>query len=105
MPSRTELIRELQRVAALPPNSGRSALAKASALHQLLRLEDETGLAEAERHLWDEDRDPKEQVDALDWHPDPDSPFAELDASDTVATRRRWWLALAAQPRRRGRVA
>ena len=105
MPSRRDLIRELQRVAAWPPSSGRHAAAKASALRELLRLEDELALTGAEQRLWDTDRDSDDQVDALDWHPDPDSPFAELDAADTVGTRRRWWLALAAEPRRRGRMA
>ena len=104
MPSRRrDLIQELQRVAALPPSSGRTAIAKTTALRALLRLEDGSALSDPEQRLWDENRDPQEQVDALDWHPDPDSPFAELDGSDTVGTRRRWWLALAAdRPRRRG---
>jgi hypothetical protein len=79
----------------VPPSSGRHATAKASALRQLFRLEDESALTDPEERLWDEDRDPNEQVDALDWYPEPGSPFAELDASDTVATRRRWWLAAA----------
>jgi hypothetical protein len=104
MPSRRDLIAELHRVAALPPSSGRHAAAKASALRELLRIEDESDLTGSEERLWDEDRDPEDRVDALDWHPDPDSPFAELDAADTVATRRNSWLALAAQPRRRGPV-
>ena len=104
MPSRRDLIQELQRVAALSPNSGPTAIAKTTALRALLRLEDESALTGPEQRLWDEDRDPNERVDALDWYPDPDSPFAELDASDTVATRRAWWLALAAAPRPRSRV-
>ena len=52
MPSRRDLIAELQRVAALPPSSGRHAVAKASALRQLLRLEDEPVLTEPEQRLW-----------------------------------------------------
>ena len=106
MPSRRrDLIHELQRVAELPPSSGRTAIAKTTALRALLRLEGESVLTGPEERLWDEDRDPAERVTERDWHPDPEGSFAELDASDTVATRRRWWLALAAQPRRTGRVA
>ena len=93
MPSRRDLIAELHRLAALPPDSGRHAVAKASAIRELLRLEGESVLSGPEQRLWDEDRDPGDQVDALDWHPTPDLPLAELDAADTVATRRRWWLA------------
>lgn len=104
MPSRRDLIQELHRLAALPPDSGRHAAAKASAIRELLRIEDGATLTEPEQRLWDEDRDPEEQVDELDWHPTPDLPLAELDAGDTVATRRHWWLALAAGPRRTGPV-
>jgi hypothetical protein len=96
-----ELIRtELRRLARLSPDSGRAAQAKATALRALLRLDGPAGreLTEAERHLWDEGRDPKEQVDDLDWHPDPDDPFADLDVVETVGARRRWWLALAGAP-------
>ena len=100
MPSRRDLIAELQRVAALPQSSGRHAVAKASALRQLLRLEDEPVLTEPEQRLWDEDRDPNERVDALDWHPNPDSPFAELELCHMVGQRRRWWLALNGDRRR-----
>ena len=85
MPSRRDLIKELQRVAALPPSSGRHAAAKASALRELLRLDDESALSEPEQRLRDEDRDPNERVDALDWHPTPDLPLA----SSTRPTRSR----------------
>jgi hypothetical protein len=40
--------------------------------------------------LFDEGRDPDEQVRPDDWHPAP-SEFDELDAGDTVAMRRRWY--------------
>jgi hypothetical protein len=96
------LIHELERLAAVAPNSGRAAVAKASAIRELLRLQGESVLSGPEERLWDEERDPNEQVDALDWHPTPELPLAERDASDTVGTRRRWWLALAAGRSRRG---
>jgi hypothetical protein len=86
------------------PNTGRHAIAKASALNRLLSLEDGAVLSGPEQRLWDEHRDPAVRVDERDWHPDPDGSFAELDAADTVGTRRRWWLALAAAPRLRSRV-
>jgi hypothetical protein len=41
--------------------------------------------------LFDDDRDPDERVRPDDWHPAPESEFAELDAGDTVAQRRRWY--------------
>jgi hypothetical protein len=39
-------------------------------------------------------RDPQERVRPDDWHPSPDSGFPELDAHDTVGTRRHWYLTL-----------
>jgi hypothetical protein len=45
--------------------------------------------------LFDPDRDPLERVREDDWHPEPpDSGWRDLDAVDTVATRRRWFEAL-----------
>ena len=41
--------------------------------------------------LFDEGRDPDEQVRPDEWHPSPDSEFVDLDAGDTVAARRRWY--------------
>ena len=43
--------------------------------------------------LFDESRDPDERVRLDDWHPHPEG-WADLDACDTVAKRRRWYLAL-----------
>ena len=87
MPSRRrDLIHELQRVAELPPSSGRTAIAKTTALRALLRLEGESVLTGPEERLWDEDRDPEERVDERDWHPDPD--FRRLPSS-TRPTRSR----------------
>ena len=60
--TRTELIYELHRVAALPPSSGRHAR-EGQRLRQLLRLEDESTLTDPEQDLWDEDRDPNEPVE------------------------------------------
>jgi hypothetical protein len=100
-----DLIAELERLATSKPDSGRAAIAKASALRELLRLDERSdGLAKPEHCLWDEDRDPAELVTERDRHPDPEGSVAELAASDTVATRRSWWLALATAPRHRGRV-
>jgi hypothetical protein len=41
--------------------------------------------------LFDEDRDPNERVREDDWHP---GPFPELDASDALESRRRWYATL-----------
>jgi hypothetical protein len=93
--TRDEVIRELERVAALPVTSGRAALAKTTALRALLKLENRRpALTEAEQHLWAEDRDEKERVTDADCHPNPGTEWVELDACHTVADRRRWWLAL-----------
>jgi hypothetical protein len=48
--------------------------------------------------LFDPSRDPKERVRDDDWHPTPDSGFHDLDAYQTVETRRRWYLNLIQQP-------
>jgi hypothetical protein len=48
--------------------------------------------SEQVRRLFDPDRDPKARVRDDDWHPTPDSPMHDLDAVDTVADRRRWYL-------------
>ncbi|MCE3246475.1 MAG: hypothetical protein K0R41_300 [Geminicoccaceae bacterium] len=95
MASRSDLIAELQRPAALPPTSGRAAQAKASAIRQLMRLDGSEELTEAEEHLWDPERDPNSRVDRRDWHPSGDDPtWIELDLCRTVAQRRRWWMNL-----------
>lgn len=88
--------RELERVAALPPTSGRQALAKTTALRTLAKLvgRQGPGLSEAERSLWAEDRDEDERVTEADWHPNPGTEFVQLDAFDTVRVRRAWWLRL-----------
>jgi hypothetical protein len=45
--------------------------------------------------LFAKDRDPEERVRPDDWHPDPPgSAFRALDAHDTVAQRRTWYLGL-----------
>ena len=99
MPSRRDLIAELQRVAALPPSSGRhgrEGVRPASAASPRGRAGPDRTRAAA----LGEDRDPNERVDALDWHPNPDSPFAELELCHMVGQRRRWWLALNGDRRR-----
>jgi hypothetical protein len=89
-----QIRRELERLAELEPSSGRAAIAKATALRTLLRLEERgKKLSEAEERLWAPDRDEDERVREDDWHPTGE-PFAELDAWDTVGARRRWWLGL-----------
>ena len=50
-------------------------------------------LAAIER-LFDESRDLGERVRGNDWHPNPDTPLADLDGFDTVGSRRRWYLNL-----------
>jgi hypothetical protein len=50
------------------------------------------------RRLFDPDRDPEARVRDDDWHPALDSPMRELDAVDTVAVRRRWYLWLLERP-------
>jgi hypothetical protein len=49
---------------------------------------------DAVTRLFDEARAPEEIVRADDWHPTGGG-FAELDLCDTIAARRRWYLALA----------
>jgi hypothetical protein len=91
-----ELLAELARVAMAPASSGRHALAKTTALRTLANLNARRGpaLTESEKRLWAEDRDEDERVTDADWHPDPGTKWAELDACHTVAHRRRWWLNL-----------
>jgi DNA-directed RNA polymerase subunit RPC12/RpoP len=48
---------------------------------------------EAVERLFDEDRDASERVTEDDWHPGPPE-WAELDAGDTLSTRRNWCLEL-----------
>jgi hypothetical protein len=49
---------------------------------------------EAVERLFDPKRDPEARVRHDDWHPSPDSGFAELDAWDTVGKRRSWFRSL-----------
>jgi hypothetical protein len=90
-----EVVAELERVAMAPATSGRAALAKTTALRTLAKLKARRGpaLTESEQRLWAEDRD-EERVTDADWHPNPGTPWVELDVCHTVAHRRRWWLAL-----------
>jgi hypothetical protein len=48
--------------------------------------------------LFDESRDPNDQVRDDDWHPTPETPWGlkwrELDAVQTVGQRRQWYLNL-----------
>ena len=46
------------------------------------------------QRLFDESRDPSEQVREDDWHPAPGTPWQELDWCQTVGTRRTWYLNL-----------
>jgi endogenous inhibitor of DNA gyrase (YacG/DUF329 family) len=48
---------------------------------------------EAVARLFDESRDPHEQVRADDWHPGPPE-WVEIHLVETVAARRRWFKAL-----------
>jgi hypothetical protein len=54
---------------------------------------------EAIERLFDESRDLGERVRADDWHPLPGSGWVELDACDTVESRRRWYGNLLVQGR------
>ena len=87
--------RELEAIARAEATSGRARLAKVTALRTLERLERERErLSEAEKHLWDESRDPDAIVDADEWHWSPEYPeFAALDNEvQTIGQRRRQWL-------------
>jgi hypothetical protein len=76
--SRDLIRRELEAIAQDDARSGRARLAKVTAL-TLERLErEQEGLSEAEKHLWDESRNPEAIVDAHEWHPHPDE-FAALE--------------------------
>ena len=76
-----------------PATSGRAALAKATALRTLVKLQSRRPeLSDAEKRLWAEDRDENDRVTPDDWHPCPGTVWAELDACDTVGKRRRLWL-------------
>jgi hypothetical protein len=48
--------------------------------------------------LFDESRDPDEQVREDDWHPTPGTGFAELDMCDTAGQRRKRYLRLIGRP-------
>jgi hypothetical protein len=88
---------ELRRLARSRPQSGRGQVAKASAIRTLERLARASrrgqGITDdpAVLRLFADDRDPGERVRRDDWHPDPDSPFFELELCDTVESRRRWY--------------
>ena len=48
--------------------------------------------------LFDPSRDPKERVTDDEWHPMSDPVWNDLDAYQTVETRRRWYLNLVRDP-------
>ena len=48
--------------------------------------------------LVDERRDPEARARGDDWHPTPHLPWVELDHSDTVETRRQWYVAILERP-------
>jgi hypothetical protein len=87
-----EILAELEKVAMGDPDSGSGMLAKVTAARVLLRRRGRE-LTKAEERLWAEERDPGERVKRTGWHPGPKA-FAELDAYQTVAKRRRWWTKL-----------
>ena len=92
-----QIRQELERVARSEPQSGREAMAKVTALRTLERLNRPTdeGMADPQiKRLFDETRDPNETARGDDWHPSSDPEVRELDACDTLATRRRWYLNL-----------
>ena len=41
--------------------------------------------------LFGQDRELDERVRVDDWHPNPGTPWVELDVCDTVRARRRWY--------------
>jgi hypothetical protein len=89
---------ELVRVAHSEPRLGREAMAKVTALRTLERMNrpKDQGVADEQiKRLFDETRDPEERVREDEWHPSPDADVAALDAWDTLASRRRWYLNLA----------
>jgi hypothetical protein len=92
-----EIRQELERVAQSEPRSGREAMAKVTALRTLERLNplsDEAMVDPQIERLFDETRDPNETARPDDWHPSTDPEVRELDACDTLAARRRWYLNL-----------
>ena len=79
------------------PRANRGAIAKVTALRTLERLNRPSDEAMADpqiKRLFDETRDPAETAREDDWHASSDPEVRELDACDTLATRRRWYLNL-----------
>ena|SRR5829696_10422350 len=93
-----ETLAELHRLARSRPTSGRARIAKLGAIRTLERLgrraKPGSPDADAVARLFDERRDPGERVREDDWHPNPGSEWVGLDMTETVESRRRWYLSL-----------
>jgi hypothetical protein len=81
------LLEELQKLARSRPQSGRGAAAKAAALRILERRKREQELPREELPEGVGLDDP---VPEGFWHPNPGTPWEELDAHQTVRQRLRW---------------